>query len=317
MGKKYVIYSLLLFMVFIFVSSGAGQSLTDIQLQDLPGNPVHSTDFLGQYVIFDIFATWCPPCVVAMKDYQSNLDAFAQEGIHLVAISVDDSLATLTAFLEEHGITFPVLHDPQHAVNQWQVRALPTMIIVAPDGSILLRKEGYGSFEQFWHQASTVVNEHRESSLSTVYEDKRVVERLPEIQVEDLQGEVLSSSHFYGAFVFFDIFATWCPPCVVAMTDYQAHLDSFREEGIEIVAISVDDDLAYLHSFIEEHAIEFLVLHDSRMAVSRWGVQYLPTIFFTAPTGEVIIEEIGYVSFDVLWEKILQARDAYISREGL
>lgn len=172
MGKK-VFLSLLVWLLFFSVSVG-GETLSDIEVLDLSGETVQTADFFGQYVIFDIWATWCPPCVVAMKDYQSNWEVFEQEQINLVAISVDDGSATVKDFIKKHAISFTVLHDLQNAVSQWQIRALPTMIVVAPDGTILLRKKGYASFQDFWEQVISVINEHREIYPCSVAEEEDV-----------------------------------------------------------------------------------------------------------------------------------------------
>lgn len=315
MYRKNLMYALLLviLMVSFSVGTGYGQTLESIEVKDLQGNTLYTDKFLGEYVIYDLWASWCPPCRVAMSDFQRNLDVI-HEKVQLVAISIDDRISDVEDFVEEHDISFTVLHDAQKNVIQWQVQALPTMILVAPDGSILLFKEGYGSFEQFWNEVTTSVMEHM-GEPDRAYDDMQVQEesrKLKEIEVKDLQGEtILPSEIGDGQFVLVDVWATWCPSCVISMEEIQSNLDSFKEEDIAIVAISVDEDLHPVQTFIEEKSIEFLVLHDPMGAVVEWGVQFLPTLFFLAPTGEVLFEVEGRVVFDDLWDRIISFKESY------
>lgn len=162
LARRFFLAFLFIFVLTPFVS---GSHLPAVQVQDLEGNLISTSEITGEYLILDIWASWCPPCVVAMKDYQSNLSVFEERGIQLVAISVDDSIRPVLRFVEEHTITFSVFHDFQGGVLAWPVRVLPTIFLLSPDGTILLLKEGYSSFEGFWQEVEEALEEYQERLL--------------------------------------------------------------------------------------------------------------------------------------------------------
>ncbi len=158
-------FTCFLLALLLFASSAMAEQLTPIELNDLEGNEVVTTDFLEkEYVIFDVWTTWCPSCVVSMKDFQENLDLLKENNLKVIAISLDDRLSTVENFVKEHSIEFTVLHDPRSlSAMQWNVRVIPTVFLVAPDGELLLRKQGYAVFDSFLDEIKEVIAQHAEA----------------------------------------------------------------------------------------------------------------------------------------------------------
>ncbi len=82
----------------------------------------------------------------------------------------------------------------------------------------------------------------------------------PGFTLEDLQGERISLSDFRGKIVILDFWASWCPPCRSSMP----HLDEMRKryqgEGLVVVAISLDPNMADISTFLEENGFTDLVV---------------------------------------------------------
>jgi len=117
-----------------------GYLAPDFELQTLDGQSVKLSDFRGKRVIVNMWATWCPPCRAEMPDmqrfYEANKDKdFAILGVNLT--SSEKQPDNIEKFLEEFGITFPVVLDDKSAVSdRYQVVSIPTSYIIDSHGVI-------------------------------------------------------------------------------------------------------------------------------------------------------------------------------------
>ncbi len=157
--SKYLVFSCFLLAIFILVTPVQGNALAPVNVNDLESNQVSTDDFLGEgYILFEIWATWCPACVISLRDFQDNLEVLQEKRIEIVAISLDDRANTVKSFQENNNIEFIVLHDPNSSsALQWNIRAIPSVFLVAPDGEVLLKKEGYTGFENLWKEIKEVI----------------------------------------------------------------------------------------------------------------------------------------------------------------
>ena len=101
--------------------------------------------YKGQTVLLNIWATWCTPCRVEMPSMQALHREYGPQGLHVVAVSVDESgtVAKIRAFVHELGLTFEVLHDPTGEIQRaYQLTGLPETFVIRPDGLIIKRVIG-------------------------------------------------------------------------------------------------------------------------------------------------------------------------------
>jgi peroxiredoxin len=111
----------------------------DFTLATVDGGEISLSDYQGEWVIVNFWATWCPPCVSEMP----YLQTLADRGINVIGINLTDTAGDVKQFTSEHGIEFPILMEPDiNTVLDYQARQLPRTVIVAPDGTIALRIAG-------------------------------------------------------------------------------------------------------------------------------------------------------------------------------
>lgn len=114
-----------------------GQPLSDFSLNDLEGNTVRLSDYAGQVVLINAWATWCPPCVAEMPDLQAYYQAHRAENFIILGINAGDSLSTASAFASQKGITFPILLDPNvDLLTSLGIHSFPTSLLVDADGIV-------------------------------------------------------------------------------------------------------------------------------------------------------------------------------------
>lgn len=96
-------------------------------------------------VLLDFWATWCKPCIKGMPKLDEIHQKYKDKGLTVIGINEDGPRGRnrIRPFLNGQDITFPIAIDSDGSVmKRMQVRALPTTILIAPDGEITWRQAG-------------------------------------------------------------------------------------------------------------------------------------------------------------------------------
>ncbi len=112
----------------------------DFTLAGLDGTEVSLSQFRGQPVLINFWASWCVPCREEMPELIRAYEAHKAEGFMVLGVNLtySDSLPDIQAFINEFNITFPVLLDTDGTVAQrlYQTPGIPTSIFINRDGTI-------------------------------------------------------------------------------------------------------------------------------------------------------------------------------------
>lgn len=122
------------------------QQRVDFVLPDLGGTERHLSEWDGDLVLLNFWATWCPPCKKEMPLFQETFDAHRDAGFTVVAVAIDDPSATQN-FVDQFGIEFPVLIGQDDAMKIGReygnrIGALPYSVLIDRDGTILETHRG-------------------------------------------------------------------------------------------------------------------------------------------------------------------------------
>lgn len=151
---------LFLFLMVALVACGGTQGATlrgvnegnqtrDFTLEALDGTQVSLSDFQGDVVLINFWATWCAPCRAEVPDLQSAYEARRGEGFVVLGVNVEESRAAVEPFVSEFGMTYPVLLDERGDVlKMYRAIGLPMSIVVDREGLIQARHIGYLSADQ-------------------------------------------------------------------------------------------------------------------------------------------------------------------------
>lgn len=119
------------------VGISVGQIAPDFQLKTLEGETVHLSDFRGERVILNFWATWCPPCRAEIPDFQKLYESHDVEILAVDLTDTEESIEDVRAFVKEYEMTFPVLMDEHSDVaNMYQIVAYPTSYMIDSSGHI-------------------------------------------------------------------------------------------------------------------------------------------------------------------------------------
>ena len=116
----------------------AGHPAPDFELKTLEGDTLRLSDFKGQPVLVNFWATWCGPCRAEFPDFQ---EAHVDNADNLVIIGVNstsaDQIDLVDDFVAEMGATFPiVLDETGETVKLYRVLGLPTSVFIDRNGII-------------------------------------------------------------------------------------------------------------------------------------------------------------------------------------
>jgi thiol-disulfide isomerase/thioredoxin len=133
---------------------------------DLPGLFDESVTYtLSQYngrpVILNFWASWCPPCRTEMPAFQRAYENYGAEGLVVLAINqtYSDDIDAAREFANEMDLTFPLIRDDNGKVSleEFEVRGLPTTIIIRPDRTVAIVQVGQMSDDQIEEISSRLV----------------------------------------------------------------------------------------------------------------------------------------------------------------
>jgi len=112
------------------------------------------------------------------------------------------------------------------------------------------------------------------------------------------RGEVALEG-YRGRPVLLHFFATWCGPCVAEFPALGDFADRFLEEGMVVLAIAEDEDIAALKAFVERMGPGFHVLIDEGSRVANAYNSYaVPETFFVDGEGVIQWRRAGPVEWD-------------------
>jgi len=154
MKKYFIIITTIILMtsvVFLFsgckVSGNVSSSDGNFTLTDLEGNPVSLSDFKGNIVVLNFWATWCPPCIEEIPDFVKVFNEFRDKDVQFIGVSNED-ISTLKRFAADYGINYPILVDDKNIMAIWGIRAIPTTFVFDRDGRIVFENVGMMTREQ-------------------------------------------------------------------------------------------------------------------------------------------------------------------------
>ncbi len=118
------------------VAEAAGPA-PDFTLKDMQGNEVSLSDYKGQVVLLNFWATWCGPCKIEMPWFVEFQQQYKDKGFTVLAVSLDDEIDPVAPFAEEYKLNFPVMWGDNETADKFGgVAALPTTLIIDREGKI-------------------------------------------------------------------------------------------------------------------------------------------------------------------------------------
>ena len=152
---------------------------------------------------------------------------------------------------------------------------------------------------------------HSQVTASSVGNDV-TLEPAPDFELKSLDGRTVKLSDFHGKVVVLNFWATWCAPCRVETPWLVDLYRQYKEQGLEVVGISMDDaDQEHVADFVKEMGINYTVLMGNHAVGDAYGgLRFLPQTFFIGRDGKIIKHSFGTNSKSDFEDAIKQSLSA-------
>lgn len=129
----------------ITLQDGTHRSV-DLLFHDLNGEARTLDDWAGDLIVLNFWATWCPPCIREMPLFQSYHERFAERGLRIIAIAIDDPVP-VARFVAERTLEFPILQGMENAASLAAllgnpVGALPFTVVIDQQSHLRIQHIG-------------------------------------------------------------------------------------------------------------------------------------------------------------------------------
>lgn len=109
-----------------------------------------------------------------------------------------------------------------------------------------------------------------------------------------IDGAKISLEQYKGKVVLLDFFATWCPPCRASVPHLVELSNKYSSAGLQVVGLSVDEDVESLKKFVAEYKIPYPVAVASEETKTAYAVRSIPHLFIINRKGEIVEAHLGF-----------------------
>jgi peroxiredoxin len=126
--------------------AGAADIVFAQTFPDSDGTPRPMSQWRGQILVLNFWATWCPPCVEEMPVLQAARDAYQSKGVEIVGIAIDNA-EKVRSFRDKMSLTLPLLVAGAGGTALGKSLgnlsgALPYTVLIDRSGGVAQRKLG-------------------------------------------------------------------------------------------------------------------------------------------------------------------------------
>ena len=101
-------------------------------------------------------------------------------------------------------------------------------------------------------------------------------------------------------FTLLNFWASWCAPCVLSLPLYNEMHHKYKDQGLEVIAVNVDNPIEDGLDFLLDTPLDFLIPQDPEGDISElFGVIGMPSSYLISPDGTVKMVHMGFRNGDM------------------
>jgi len=117
-------------------------------------------------------------------------------------------------------------------------------------------------------------------------------------------------SNLKGKTLYIDFWASWCAPCILSLPLYNEMYNKYKEQGLEVIAVNVDNPIEDGLDFLLDTPLDFLIPQDPEGDIAElFGVIGMPSSYLVGADGTIKLVHMGFRDGDmeVIEEEVQQA----------
>ncbi|MBI3571103.1 MAG: TlpA family protein disulfide reductase [Gammaproteobacteria bacterium] len=118
----------------------------EFKLPDLTGTPRSLSEWRGQVLVLNFWATWCPPCREEIPLFIDLQKRHGRDGLQFLGVAIDRQ-EDVVSYVAEIGMNYPTLVADDNGMELMRsygnrMGSLPYSVIIDRDGQVVARKLG-------------------------------------------------------------------------------------------------------------------------------------------------------------------------------
>ena len=130
------------------------------------------------------------------------------------------------------------------------------------------------------------------------------------IAFTSMKGEEVDLESMNDKVILVDFWATWCGPCVREMPNVVAAHKKYKDQGFEVVGISLDENKAAVEKFVTENGLDWPQYFDGKgwgnEIAQRFGINSIPATFLVGKDGTIVASNLRGPALDEAIEEALK-----------
>ncbi|PRO66759.1 alkyl hydroperoxide reductase [Alkalicoccus urumqiensis] len=128
-----------------------GMQAPDFTLETIEGEAFQLSELRGDYVLVNMWATWCGPCKDEMPDFAQFYEEYKEEGVNVVGVnmtSTETGLTPVEQFVDDFSLPFTNVLDKEGEIESlYEVYAMPSTYLITPDGRVAMNRPGLINYD--------------------------------------------------------------------------------------------------------------------------------------------------------------------------
>jgi peroxiredoxin len=151
-----------IYLAPVFAATEQDKAAPDFTLKSLKGSNLKLSEFRGDVVMINFWATWCGPCRQEMPILNDLYLKYRDQGFTLLGVNVEKNQSKAAKMIRDLRVVFPVLFDADNKVSKlYNVDSMPSTILVDRDGKMRYLHRGYktGAEDEYVRQVRELMAE--------------------------------------------------------------------------------------------------------------------------------------------------------------
>ena len=276
-----------------------GKPYIDFEARTVDGEKVWvSSLYRDKVAVIDLWASWCGPCRQHSRDLIPLYEEYKDRGFSVIGIARENEVSSMIKAAEKDGYPWQNLIDLKDELNVWQKNGLSFagggMYLIDRDGKILSNSTEVDELEPLIRKALGLA-ELPPSGWKAEAQQNRVEENDTEKPFVDFlvvyQGKTTRLSDYVGCgqYVLVDFWASWCAPCREEIPSIIATYNKYKEKGLQVLGVAVNDKPAHTEAAIKELGITYpQIMNAQNTPAEAYHFKSIPYVLLFAPDGTIL-----------------------------